>query len=103
MLLGFLVLLLVLSEAFLVSFLIAIGRDKLVTRVGVKFQQFEMPVLRDRITYAAPGSGKVKDEFASESRGINWRKRNLARGGPVLWPGRRVPADLKQQRARGKF
>jgi hypothetical protein len=103
MLLGFLVLLLVLSEAFLVYFFAAISKDKQVTRAGLECQQFEMPVLNERIAYAAPSSGKVKDGLASESSRINRRKHDLAPGGIVVWTGKRPRSELKRQRGRDEF
>ncbi len=101
MLLGLLVLLLVLGEAFLVYFLVAIRRDKLVTRAGLEFQQFEMPVFDEPTAYAAASSGKAKDGLANESKSINWRKRDLAPSGLVLWAGQRIRSE--RQRGRDKF
>ena len=101
MLLGLFILLLVLGEAFLVYFLVAISRDKLVTRAGLEFQKFEMPVLDDSSACAAASSGKAKDGLASESKRINWRKRDLAPSGLVLWTSQRIRSE--RQRGRDKF
>ncbi len=101
MLLGLLILLMVLGEAFLVSFLIAISRDKLVTQAGLEFQQFEMPVLDESTAYSTASSGKAKDGLASESKRINRRKRDLAPSEPVLWTSQRVRSE--RQRGRDKF
>ncbi len=101
MLLGLLILLVVLGEAFLVSFLIAISRDKLVTQAGLEFQQFEMPVRDESTAYSTASSGKVNDGLASESKRINWRKRDLAPSGLVLWTGKRIRSE--RQRWRDKF
>jgi len=98
MLLGFVILLLALSEAFLVAFLVAINRDKRVARAGLEFQQVEIRGRQELSSCAEPGSGKVNDGFASESTRINWRKRDLAPGGIVLWTGQR----MRSERQRGR-
>lgn len=98
MLLGFVILLLALSEAFLVAFLVAINRDKRVARGGLEFQQVEIPGLQEPSACAEPGSGKVKDGLASESTRINWRKRNLGPGELVLWTGQRIRSERQSGR-----
>ncbi len=103
MLLGFLILLLVLSEAVPVCFLVAISKDKLVTKVALEFQQFDMPAVEDRIAYEAPSSKKVKDGLATKDKRINWRWRDLAPGELVVWTGQRVRPEPKRQPGREEF
>ncbi len=97
---AFEILLLVLSEAFLVWFWVGITRDKPATRMVMKFRMFEMPSRGRTLLCRAPSPGKAKDRFESNGNHVGRPKRAVARGGIVARGGQRYGAESRYQRAR---